>query len=266
MGLLRNRAFCRELALMAGVLAAAAALAYAVEGGSAGAWALGTGALSCALFWAFSAPRRHREIARLAEEVDEVLHGGRRIDFSDYREGDLAVLKNELAKMTAALAGANERLGREKSRSPTRWQTCPIDTHAAHGHRADRRSHRGGARRRRALSRPARTGGPCRACGLARDGAPQAGEGRRRCHPRASVGRRRAAAAVREALAPLEGALDLRGVAVETRVEPGATFTGDAAWSAEALGNVLKNCMEHTPSGGVVCVRASEDAVAFRIS
>src|SRR5699024_6541077 len=70
---------------------------------------------------------------------------------------------------------------------------------------------------------------------------------------------------VREALAPLEGALDLRGVAVETRVAPGATFTGDAAWSAEALGNVLKNCMEHTPSGGVVCVRAFEDAVAFRI-
>ena len=53
MGLLRNRAFRRELALMAGVLAAAAALACAVEGGSAAAWALGTGALSCALFWAF---------------------------------------------------------------------------------------------------------------------------------------------------------------------------------------------------------------------
>lgn len=25
-------------------------------------------------------------------------------------------------------------------------------------------------------------------------------------------------------------------------------LTGDAAWSAEALGNVLKNCMEHAAS------------------
>ncbi len=66
-----------------------------------------------------SSPRsrraRYREIARLAAEVDEVLHGGRRIDFADYREGDVAVLKNELAKMTAALAGATERLGQEKA-------------------------------------------------------------------------------------------------------------------------------------------------------
>ena len=45
---------------------------------------------------------------------------------------------------------------------------------------------------------------------------------------------------VRDALAPLAGAFDLRGVACEVNVAPGATFTGDAAWSAEALENVLK--------------------------
>ncbi len=46
---------------------------------------------------------------------------------------------------------------------------------------------------------------------------------------------------------------------------PGTSFTGDAAWSAEALGNVLKNCLEHTPAGGTVRVSAREDAVALRL-
>ena len=75
-----------------------------------------------------------------------------------------------------------------------------------------------------------------------------------------------AARLVRDALAPLAGAFDLRDVTCETHVDEGASFNGDAAWSAEALGNILKNCMEHTPAGGCVRVQASEDAVAFRLS
>ena len=40
---------------------------------------------------------------------------------------------------------------------------------------------------------------------------------------------------------------------------------GDAAWTREALTNVLKNCVEHTPAGGTVSITAHEDAVACRI-
>ena len=40
---------------------------------------------------------------------------------------------------------------------------------------------------------------------------------------------------------------------------------GDAAWTREALTNVLKNCVEHTPAGGTVSITAREDAVACRI-
>ena len=34
--------------------------------------------------------------------------------------------------------------------------------------------------------------------------------------------------------------------------------TCDAAWTAEALGNIVKNCMEHTPDGGTVSIEAKE--------
>ncbi len=40
-----------------------------------------------------------------------------------------------------------------------------------------------------------------------------------------------------------------------------ASFHGDLAWTAEALGNILKNCMEHTPEGGHIWVRWQENGV-----
>lgn len=42
-------------------------------------------------------------------------------------------------------------------------------------------------------------------------------------------------------------------------------FTGDLIWSAEALGNILKNCMEHTPEGGTITVTAQETALYTQI-
>lgn len=42
-------------------------------------------------------------------------------------------------------------------------------------------------------------------------------------------------------------------------------FLGDLIWSAEALGNILKNCMEHTPEGGTITVTAEETALYTQI-
>lgn len=65
---------------------------------------------------------------------------------------------------------------------------------------------------------------------------------------------------------PLAVAFDLADVRLSIDVQPEASFSGDLSWSAEALGNVLKNCMEHTPAGRCVRLRATEDALACRIS
>ena len=250
MSLLRNRPLAVELAVLAAVLGVVAALAWTLAGPGAGLAALASLALACTLFTAFSA-RRYREIARLAAEVDEVLHGGRRIDFADYREGDVAVLKNELAKMTAALAGATDRLGQEKAaladaladvshqiRTPLTaiGLLVPAIEDAA-----------GPAERTRALREletlVERVGWLVTT--LLKLAKADAGAIRVQAAP-VDVER-----LVRDALAPLAGAFDLRGVTCEADVAPGASFTGDAAWSAEALGNVR--------------VSAHEDAVALRL-
>lgn len=95
-------------------MAVFAAAAAAVEGPRAGLWVLAAGSAGLRAVRDVLAAALP-QIARLASEVDEVLHGGRRIAFSDYREGDLAVLRNELAKMVAALRTATERLDAEKN-------------------------------------------------------------------------------------------------------------------------------------------------------
>lgn len=65
-------------------------------------WVMLTG-LAAAAFFIVVSLARHQQIKRLAGEIDEVLHNGRRIDFSTSSEGDVAVLTNELQKMVARL-------------------------------------------------------------------------------------------------------------------------------------------------------------------
>lgn len=36
---------------------------------------------------------------------------------------------------------------------------------------------------------------------------------------------------------------------------------GDISWTCEALTNIIKNCMEHTPNGGEIIIRALENAL-----
>lgn len=39
------------------------------------------------------------------------------------------------------------------------------------------------------------------------------------------------------------------------------SFVGDFQWSSEAIGNIVKNCMEHTPVGGEIRIEAEETAL-----
>lgn len=63
---------------------------------------------------------------------------------------------------------------------------------------------------------------------------------------------------------PLAIPMDLRNqrLIVHCKEE---SFIGDPVWTAEALGNILKNCMEHTTEGGIVTVIASETALYTQI-
>ncbi len=68
-------------------------------------------------------------------------------------------------------------------------------------------------------------------------------------------------ALVFEAAAPLEIPMELKGISMEVIFDENACFSGDFKWTAEALENILKNCMEHTKEGGTITVSGRENAI-----
>ncbi len=261
----RNRAFAWQLGAMAAAVALAA-LACGGRWGAEAAWGCAAGgAVACLLFAAFSV-RRYGEVRRLAARVDEVVERGRRLDLGSYREGDVAMLGNEVAKVVAQLARTTHQLDREK-RLMSDWMAdvshqirTPL---TALSLTADAIERTEDPAARKALARQLEAmvdqlswlvTALLRLAKLDADALPLEKE------PVPLEG------LLADAVAPLAVALDLRGVALEMRCEPGASFVGDRRWTAEALVNIAKNCMEHAPAGGTLRLEGREDALACRIA
>ena len=64
---------------------------------------------------------------------------------------------------------------------------------------------------------------------------------------------------------PLEMTMELRDITLVKNVPEDAVICSDPLWLKEALLNIVKNCMEHTPAGGAVTVDVNDTAVATEI-
>ncbi len=71
---------------------------------------------------------------------------------------------------------------------------------------------------------------------------------------------------IERALEPLQIPLEIKRQRLEVYGEADASFTGDLNWSAEALTNVVKNCVEHTPEGGKIEITYSANALYAEIT
>lgn len=225
------------------------------------AWVALAGAVALIVFVVVSLSRR-RAIIRLASDIDEVLHEGRHINFANCREGDIAVLTNELEKMVSRLARTSEQLSSERNalaealadvshqiRTPLTalLLMMPIAERAEDAHER-RRVVREAERLLEQVSWLVAT--------LLKIAKVDAGA----IHVERKVVV--AAEVARRALAPLAVSMELRGVEATLHMDESATFVGDGPWTIEALENIIKNCMEHTPAGGMVTVTVREDTLA----
>lgn len=227
-------------------------------------WVVGVGAVAL-IFFVVVSIARHRQVVRLAQEVDEVLHSGRRLDFSNYREGDMAVLANELGKMVARLQRTSDQLATERNAlsdaladisHQIRTPLTSVGLMLPGIERADDATDRKRLVRQLELMIERLSWLVTALMKIAKvdAGALQT------AHQQVS-----AATVVRRAFAPLEMSYDLHDVALVWQVNEQAVFVGDEGWTAEAIENILKNCMEHTPAGGSVTVTVAEDALATNI-
>ena len=208
---------------------------------------------------------RYRRIAELSESIDKVLHGDDGISFDRYTEGELGILQSELGKMTVRLREQRQRLQDDKVylsdsiadishqiRTPLTSINLLVsflsEPDISEARRIDLTHELFGL-----LSRI-----DWLITTLLKLSKLDAGTVRFKTEKRSLE------EVIRSAAAPVLVPMELRGQALYVKAD--GTFSGDVAWTCEALGNVIKNCMEHTPEGGRIEVLATETALYSEIT
>ena len=220
--------------------------------------------LNCCYF-SFLRKRRER-LKELSMQLDLLLHEGTPLPISEYCEGELSILANQLQKVTLRLQESAEqsradKLALAQSLADISHQLRTPLT-AMNLTAAMLREPGLSEQRRLELSRELQTllsSTDWLVETLLKLSKLDAG----------TVELRQERVPVRElidrAAAPLSIPIELRGLQLAVSCSS-ESLTADPVWTAEAIGNLLKNAMEHTPSGGTITVTAQQTALYTAIT
>ncbi len=227
----------------------------------------GSGYLLLFLFWVSAERATERRIAELNRRIDRVLYGVEDVEFSDFEEGELAILASELRKVTVRL--------RENAAQSQKDKELLADSLADISHQlrtpltslnlllVTLRSEELTEEERKAKLRE--MSGLLKRIdwlveSLLKLSKLDAGTVLFDCRPVTVKN------CLERALEPLRVPLELKGISVQMHVPAEVGFAGDDTWTAEAFSNILKNCMEHTPEGGRLTIAAEESALWTKVS
>lgn len=209
--------------------------------------------------------RRYRAIAKLSSAIDRILHGQEQILITGNDEGELSILQSEIQKMTLRLKESADALRADKLqlvdaiadishqlRTPLTSMNLTVSLLAAEDLSEERRlslTHdlRKSLRRIDWLIEALLK--------MSRIDAGAAHFKMEEVAVKQLVGK---------VVEPLAITMELKEIALLCSVG-NETFTGDMAWSVEALGNVVKNCVEHSLPGGWIEISAAETALYTEI-
>lgn len=214
----------------------------------------------------FAEKRRHDKIVHLCNGIDRVLRGEDRINLDDFSEGDLSILQSEIRKLTIRLGGQNAMLRSDKTfmkdsiadishqlRTPFTTMNLVLSMML----KPDL-SKQETARYVRELSKLLnRTDWLIDdMLKLSQFDAGVVKLERKVCSVRNLI---------RSSAEPIEIPLELKGIELQADIADDACVEVDFKWAGEAIGNILKNCMEHTPEKGVIKVKAEENPLYTEI-
>lgn len=259
----RNKEWKRFVVFCLAVSAAASALSFLFFG-KAGFLTLAACTALTALFLRFT-HLRYQRMAKLSETLDGILHG-QSLSLADYQEGEFAVLQDELQKMIGKLKEQAEILTEDKKSLSVAMADIshqlrtPLTALQLIGARLQREEC--AEEERQALIRDSRRlleRIDWLITTLLKMSKIEAG----------TIGFEKkpvnAAELIRAAAEPFAVPMELKGIELSLSCDPGTVFSGDFLWCREAIGNILKNCMEHTPSGGHIWVTARRTAVSAEL-
>ena len=216
------------------------------------------------LIFCISTYKRYQRISSLADDIDQVLHGDSSIDFDSYSEGELSILHSEIYKMTVRLREQQQKLLSDKEyladsladishqiRTPLTSINLLVERLSASG-LTDECRHQLTNELYELLGRI-----DWLITTLLKISKLDAGTVQ---FNKETVSLEML---INKSCAPLLIPIELRGQELIIRAE--GDFYGDSAWTSEAVGNMVKNCMEHTPDGGRIEINAVETALYSEI-
>ena len=199
--------------------------------------------------------RRYANIDALTKSIDRVLHEQDQLLITESDEGELAILTAEIRKMTVRLREQTDRLKDDKRllsdaiadlfhqiRTPLTSMNLIVSMLSEEDLPPERRL--------RYLHELKQQLGRIQWITETLLKLSKLDAETVRFHPEPVDAR----ALIEQAAEPLRVRMELKDVALEIE-DDGARLTVDRAWTEEALSNILKNCMEHTPEGGRITVR-----------
>lgn len=267
MWIFRNRDMKRQI----GIAAAGTAL-----GTLAGAlWGAKTAAavFLCSLFWCvihlWREYVRYRGMRQMAEQIDEILHGGEILKLEHFREGDLEILRDEVHKMTVRLKEQTEQLKKDKISladaladisHQIRTPLTSLNLLVARLEGMEAGEHASADRKR-----------------LIREAGQMLDKIEWLVTSLLKMSKLDAGAItlnkeeillpvfLADALRPFEITMDVHGKSCEIIGAEGKAITGDYIWTLEAVQNVIKNGLEYTPDGGTLTVCCEENPLYTEI-
>lgn len=203
--------------------------------------------------------KQRREIRGIARYAEKIGRGDYSLDIRDNREGDLSILKNEIYKLTTLLREQAGALQQEKIlladaladishqlKTPLTSLSVLNDLLSEDPAEEERALFLG--RMRAQLDRI-----EWLVSSLLKLSRLDAGAVTMKCEP-VFVG-----ALVEKALDQLSIPLEIKALRLTVEGDAAVSFAGDPRWSAEALINIIKNCIEHTPENGQLQIRYEQN-------
>lgn len=265
MHILRNREVRVQLIICVVLTVVFAVAAFFAAGWAAVVLVLVLGAVLTGADLAFLR-KRYARLTEMSRSIDRVLHGKESIFEGSGDEGELAILQSEIQKMTVKLREQSDMLLSEKvrltdaiadmfhqMRTPLTSMNIQLSLLEAEDLDYEKRVELTRALKKQIdrLQWLTET--------LLKMSKLDAGTVEFQSVPV------KVRTLVNKAAGPFLIPMELRGMQLVVNVKD-EQFTGDLSWSTEALGNLIKNCMEHTPEGGTITIDAEETAIFTRIT
>ena len=217
------------------------------------------------LIYYISTYKRYKRIASLASDINKVLHGDNSISLENYSEGELAILHSEIYKMTVRLREQQNNLINDKKyladsiadishqiRTPLTSINLLVQLLSA-PNLTDERRQELTHELYGMLSRI-----DWLITTLLKISKLDAGTV---TFKKEKVSLQ---TLINKSCSTLLVPIELRGQ--ELVINTNGDFVGDLSWTCEAIGNIVKNCMEHTQEGGKIEIEACENALYTEIT